>query len=384
MVEGLALADTGARAAIVLGLQGRVANSGLSRVLARQGDHADGGGGPPAATGDEIQDALQELRDSGDLIDRNTAERVDSGALKVMYLDDLRTDPDNDALLEGWGYDKTQFVVRLSPAGAQMVVQTNAQGTLYTEEDGTIWLFVAKGVGVPRMRTILVHETNHAMRLHDGSDAADSFERYQDEFQAYWVSEFREVEDLDDRAAQIRAHLLRDYPAIKARYETDEDFKAQVDAYTRPDANVLNSERWRRIEEAAAGLGTDEAAIFAAIRAMSPEEREAAKGDPNFMALLRDELSGEDLARALMLLDGATELTAQALDAMSGLGTDEDALFAALQAMGTDEKLLLRRNADFMARLHDDLSGDELQRALELLEVPMGDFPVMAGEDQMA
>ena len=58
--------------------------------------------------------------------------------------------------------------------------------------------------------------------------------------------------DLDDRAAQIRAHLLRDYPAIKGRYDTDAAFKAKVDGYTRPDANVLNSERWRRVQEAAA------------------------------------------------------------------------------------------------------------------------------------
>jgi hypothetical protein len=384
MIGALAGADAGARAAAVLGLQGRVANSGLSRLIARQGDHPEGGG-TPARTGDEIQDALQELRDSGELIDRNTAERVDSGAMSVMYLGDLETDPESDALLDGWGFDKTQFVVRLSPAGARMVVQTNAQGTLYKEEDGTTWLFVARGVGVARMRTILVHETNHAMRLDEGStEAADSFERYQDEFQAYWVAEFREVADLDDRASQIRAHILRDYPAVRGRYDTDEDFKALVDAYTRPDANVLNSERWRRIEEAAGGLGTDEAAIFAAIQAMSPEEREAARGDPNFMSLLRDELSGEDLERALLLLDGVTELTNQALDAMSGLGTDEDALFGALQAMSTDEKLVLRRNAGFMARLHDDLSGDELQRALELLEVPMGDYPVMTREEKMA
>jgi hypothetical protein len=45
IVEALPLADAGARAAIVLGLQGRVGNSGLSRVLARQGDHAGGADG---------------------------------------------------------------------------------------------------------------------------------------------------------------------------------------------------------------------------------------------------------------------------------------------------------------------------------------------------
>jgi len=264
-----------------------------------------------------------------------------------------------------------------------MVVQQNAQGTLTRDGDQQI-LIAARGVGVARMRSILVHETNHALRLEDGTEDADSFARFQDEFQAYWVAEFRGVADLDDRARQIREHILRDYPSLRARYDTDEDFKRQVDGYSRPDANVLNSARWRRIEEAAAGLGTDEDAIFEAIRSMPPEERAAVKSDPNFMGLLRDELSGEDLQRALLLLDGATEHTSAAIDAMSGLGTDEDALFAALEAMSTDEKLILSRNAWFMERIRDDLSGDELERALRLLQVPRGDFPVPSGATRMA
>jgi hypothetical protein len=86
------------------------------------------------------------------------------------------------------------------------------------------------------------------------------------------------------------------------RYDSDADFKTQVDGYTRPDANVLNSQRWRRVEEAAAGWGTDESAIFTAIGEMSAEEKEAARNDSNFMAIIRSELSGEELDRALALL----------------------------------------------------------------------------------
>jgi hypothetical protein len=276
-------------------------------------------------------------------------------------------DPNSDALLDGWGFDKALYTVRVCPNGEQLVIQNNAQGTAH-DGCGTSWLFVARNVDVARMRSILVHETNHAMRLDEGShDAADSFARYQDEFQAYFIAEFREVADLDDRARQVRAHILRDYPAISARYGTDAAFKALVDGHTRPDANVLNSARWRAVEEAAAGIGTDEDAMYEAIRAMSAAERAAARADPNFTSILYDELSGVELQRALLLLAGAGVNTERAMDAMIGIGTDEDALFAALEAMDPAERALVRGDASFMEQLEDDLSGDELERARTIL-----------------
>jgi hypothetical protein len=383
----LAHADAGARAAAVLELQRVVGNAGAGRLVARQpADAGGGGGGAGGAAADPLQQALQELRDSTELVDRNTAELIDGGRLTALYLEDLRTDPDSDALLDGWGIDKTAFVVRLSPAGERMVVQKNAIGTVY-QEGGKSYIFVGKTLSVASMKATLVHESNHAMRLHEAghTDAADSIERYADEFQAYWVDpDFRGEADLDKRAANIKAHLLRDYPALKARYDTDADFKAAVDAHTRPDANVLNSARWRAIEEAVAGWGTDESAIYAAIQAMSPEERAIARTDPNLMALLRGDLSGDELQRALLLLEGAGEATLQAIDAMSGLGTDEDALFRALGSMGTHEKLIVRRNAWFMGYLRDDLTDDEYARAMELLDVPVGDFPMPTRPERMA
>lgn len=323
--------------------------------------------GPAAPTGDIVQDALAELRASAELLDQNTAQAIDAGSMRVRYLDEVPVDPASDALLEGWGFDKTQYVVQVCPNGEQLVIQRNAQGTAH-DGCGTSWLFVSRSVSVARMREILVHETNHAMRLDEGSDeAANSFERYKDEFQAYFIAEFRAVADLDDRARQVREHILRDYPALAARYATDPDFAALVVAHTRPDGNVLNSARWSAVEKASAGLGTDEDALYAAIRSMSPQERAAARADPNFMALVNDELSGDELARAQLLLAGATVLTERALDAMSGLGTDEEALFEALSAMGPPEKATLRGSAAFMDILRDDLSGDELARALAIL-----------------
>jgi hypothetical protein len=272
--------------------------------------------------------------------------------------------------------------VRLHPATKErMVIQTNADGT----QSGN-HIFIARSASVDRARTILIHEVNHAMRLHEGghTDAANSFERYQDEFQAYWVADFRNVADLDERARQIRTHVLGSYPSLRARYDTDEDFKKLVDGYTRPDANVLNSPRWQAVEKAVQGLGTDEEAVYAAIRQMSAEERSAVLADPNFMDLLRGDLSGDALQKAIFLLEGFSDDVIAALDAMSGAGTDEDALFAAIERMSPIERDRLRNNQFFMQRVNDgELTADELERLMRML-APVGDFPAPVGDTQYA
>ena len=302
-LASLAASAPAERAAALRRLAPHVGNAALARVLARQPEApVEEAPAPAAPTGDVVQDALAELRASDVLIDKNTAEAIDAGAMSVRYLDEVPEDPDSDDLLDGWGYDKTQYVVKVCPNGEQLVIQRNAEGTAHSE-CGTSWLFVSRTVSVARMREVLVHETNHAMRLDEGSHgSAESIERYKDEFQAYWVAEFRDVADLDDRARQIREHILRDYPALRSRYDSDDDFKAEVDAHTRPDGNVINSSRWRRVQEAAAGMGTDEEAIFAALGEMSEEEKTEARNSTEFMQLLRDELSGSELDRALALV----------------------------------------------------------------------------------
>jgi hypothetical protein len=258
----------------------------------------------PAAKGDVVQDALTELRASADATDRNTAKAIDAGTMTVRYLEDLKVHPDSDALLDGWGYDKTKLIVRLCPNGEQRVLQRNAEGAAH-DDCGKAWLFVAKTVTVARMRQLLVHETNHAMRVTEGPrPTQESFERYKDEFQAYWIAEFRGVADLDARAGQIRQHILRDYAAIAARYNTDNAFKALVDAHKRPDGNVLNSANWRAAEQAMAGPGADPTKLFAALSAMDPAERALVKANAGFMQRLRAELSHEDCVRAVKILDG--------------------------------------------------------------------------------
>ncbi|MBL7745891.1 MAG: DUF4157 domain-containing protein, partial [Chitinophagaceae bacterium] len=92
------------------------------------------------------------------------------------------------------------------------------------------------------------------------------------------------------------------------------------------------------LRSAAKGWGTDEDAIFNALTGRTTAEIadiEAAflalSGGETLEAMLRDELSGNDLSRALSLLRGETpsaEIARTLWDAMRGWGTDESAIYA--------------------------------------------------------
>ena len=66
-------------------------------------------------------------------------------------------------------------------------------------------------------------------------------EKFKGEFRAYWVTEYRGVEDLDERARQIREHILGGYPVIKAAYDSDPEVRAAIDAYNRPEGDLTNA-----------------------------------------------------------------------------------------------------------------------------------------------
>ncbi len=184
------------------------------------------------AAGTDVANRALAAMATGTPIERNTRARVVAGTHRLAYLEDLTVDPNSTTLLRGWGYDSTQYTVKLNPwTRAQMIVQNNAAG-------------FATGTNIVGSRaqseafwrtTLLCHEVNHIIHG-DESAAANSIERYRGEFRAYWVAGFHTVANLDDRARQIKAHLLRDYPALNARYTAEAAFRALVDAHTRPAA----------------------------------------------------------------------------------------------------------------------------------------------------
>lgn len=162
----------------------------------------------------------------------------------------------------------------------------------------------------------------------------------------------------------------------------------------------------RRLREAMAGPGTDEEAIYAAFAGRTQDQMNAIEQvyndlfDRDLYADLADELTESEMRRlavygaasaataaagALGGTLGAPGLSAAATaalgtmvatqlrDAMSGLGTDESAIFAALTGRTADERLAIKKayhdltDRTLEADLRDELSGAELTEALRLL-----------------
>lgn len=187
-----------------------------------------------AAPSGVIRDATGLLMLSTEVVDRNTARRIINGSMNAHYIEDLTQPPDPAALVTGYGYDPALYTVYYKPGSTTetMLVQTNAVGFQATTTD----ICGMRTLSVDRWKTLLVHETNHALN----PDYSTPLIQYKSEFRAYWVAEFREVADLDQRAQQVKAHILANYPAISAAYNSDEAVRNAIDAHTRPDGNVTN------------------------------------------------------------------------------------------------------------------------------------------------
>jgi hypothetical protein len=153
----------------------------------------------------------------------------------------------------------------------------------------------------------LVHETSHILVKdygeHPGTatDSA-SFDRYRDEFRAYFVEPHGNFEGRvgADRVAAIRTHLVGTsataggYPDLRAAYwalpAATNTFKQQVDAHTAPDGfNLDNSPLLDRLvallRDERAGRATVEATLFQ-VTVLSPAERQEAAGASLIASLL--------------------------------------------------------------------------------------------------
>lgn len=136
-----------------------------------------------------------------------------------------------------------------------------------------------------------------------------------------------------------------------------------------------------RLHRAMDRVGTDEAALFAALTGRTVDERREIAAAYERIAghslehALRDELSGTDLTRALRLLhQGLLEPADELYLAMRGAGTDEDTVFRVLDALAGDEPAIRAMEAsyrskygDLVTHLRDDLSSGEYQRAIAVL-----------------
>lgn len=148
------------------------------------------------------------------------------------------------------------------------------------------------------LKKTFVHESSHILVTsygelpQTGTDAA-SFDRYQDEFRAYWVSEFANQPEAD-RWKAIRKHIVGEdategtYPSLRDRYWAknatgnwaNAAFRAQIDGYHRPVGfNLSNSPRldhlFTTLGQAKADPAKTDAAILAILQLSAAERAEA-------------------------------------------------------------------------------------------------------------
>jgi hypothetical protein len=137
------------------------------------------------------------------------------------------------------------------------------------------------------------------------------------------------------------------------------------------------------LRNAVEGLGTDEEAIFNALTGRTPTEiadiktaYAALANGETLESRLRDELSGDDLSNALSLIQGetaSTETARRLWDAMRGLGTDEEAIYATVAGRTTDQWNAIQQQyramagTALLADLRDELNDSEWQYLQTLL-----------------
>lgn len=145
----------------------------------------------------------------------------------------------------------------------------------------------------------------------------------------------------------------------KANQSTDTIQKASKNSLSLADAKS-------QIIKATKGWGTDEDEVYSAIRKCS--SRKSLARDAQVMAAIRGDMSGHELWRCFFLMEYGSEsnypsAVSKLWKATNGMGTDEDALFAALNTMDTRAKNMF----GLREILFSELSGDDLQKALDLM-----------------
>jgi hypothetical protein len=172
----------------------------------------------------------------------------------------------------------------------------------------------------------------------------------------------------------------------------------------------------QRIHDAIDGLGRREEAVYAALQQLDRDASAISTLKTTYKSMFGEELedairgdfSDEELQYALQLLGGGSPSAAQRVGgtpsspaefdsaadrihaAVTGLGTDEEAILAVLRPLNRDPDLIDRLaaaysakyHADLVATLQGELSGGELQYAKFLLR--RGPSPGMTAVSQEA
>ncbi len=126
-----------------------------------------------------------------------------------------------------------------------------------------------------------------------------------------------------------------------------------------------------KLDVAMSGAGTDEKGIFEALEKASPEERAKLSKDPAVLERLDGELSGEDKARAMALLnskEGKLSTTDKLDVAMAGGGTDEKGIYEALEKATPEERKAIMNDPKMMEKLKGEMNDEEMGRVNTILK----------------
>jgi hypothetical protein len=176
-------------------------------------------------------------------------------------------------------------------------------------------------MGLESMANTVAHEVSHFLvkqygEMAETSTSAASFDRYADEFRAYWIEDEVGTGLSDaDRAAAIRKHLVgtaedpaSGYPEMHKAYfkEGENEYKTKVDALNRPIGfNLTNSLRLHRLWQLLSRKRPSEETvsdILLMIAGLSVAERREAKASP-LIAKLVARLKSEDAEAVRKALD---------------------------------------------------------------------------------
>lgn len=288
----------------VLALQRAAGNRAVGRVLARRERWGTQAEAQATATKTRTRlrtQLLPYMQRHGRKIVRNTAELF-TGASPLLTMD--ATTKRSDSQAQVTSPTAPGFVTpALYDAFFRGVAMTNVhyhqKGMIGTLSGTTMYVRGHDSSGelesLEDLANTVVHECSHFFVKQYGelpqTGNASSFDRYADEFRAYWVEGQYAGGSDAEHAARIRKHLVgtagdpaSGYPRLHAAYFAPgaNAFKAQVDALTGPIGyNLTNSIRlhnlWLLFREQAAGTKTVDDLIFAIARLPPAERAEAAR-----------------------------------------------------------------------------------------------------------
>ena len=122
-----------------------------------------------------------------------------------------------------------------------------------------------------------------------------------------------------------------------------------------------------KLNQAADGWGTDEQKIFHSLEIASPAELAEVNANAALKQRLHSELNQADYQLALAYLNGQGVLAAKLRRAVSGWGTDEAAIWRALETASEEERQFVLRQRKLMNHLQSDLSEADYLRARRML-----------------